>query len=56
VLAVHVTDAFPFASVVTVVLERVQLAPVVGAENVTVTPLAAVPLDVTFATNGLANA
>jgi hypothetical protein len=54
---VHVTDAFPFASVVAVVLERVQLAPVVaGAANVTDTPLAAVPLDVTFATSGLANA
>ncbi|MGA2858149.1 MAG: hypothetical protein ABSE40_14855, partial [Candidatus Sulfotelmatobacter sp.] len=44
-------------SVVTVVLERVQLAPLVaGAENVTVRPLAAVPLDVTFATSGLVNA
>jgi hypothetical protein len=40
VFAVHVADALPLGSVVTVVLARVQLAPVpLGAVKVTATPL-----------------
>jgi hypothetical protein len=51
------TDAVPLTPVVAVVLESVQLAPFAGTgENVTVTPLAGVPLDVTVAISGLVNA
>jgi hypothetical protein len=55
-LAVQVIEALPLASVVTVVADGVQLAPVAGTAKVTVTPLAAVPPDVTFATSGFVNA
>jgi hypothetical protein len=55
-LAVQVVDALPLPSVVTVALASAQVAPDPGAENVTDTPLAGVPLEVTVATSGLANA
>ena len=55
-LAVHVTDALPLASVVAVVAESAQLAPDAGAANVTVAPLSAVPFEVTFATSGATKA
>jgi hypothetical protein len=57
-LAVQVTDALPLASVVALVAESAQLAPDAdaGAVNVTVAPLSAVPLEVTFATSGAAKA
>ena len=56
VLAVQVIEALPLASVVAVVADGVQLAPVAGTAKVTVTPLSAVPFDVTFATSEFANA
>jgi hypothetical protein len=46
----------PLASVVPLVAESAQLAPVEGAANVTVAPLSAVPFEVTFATRGAAKA
>lgn len=52
----HVTDALPLASVVAVVAESAQLAPVEGTANVTVAPLSAVPFEITFATRGAAKA
>ena len=42
-MAVAKTLAIPYASVTTVVLERIALAPVEGAANVTVTPLTGFP-------------
>jgi hypothetical protein len=56
-LAVQVTLASPLASVVALVAESTQLAPVcAGAEKVTVASLVAVPLVFTFATSALGNA
>jgi hypothetical protein len=55
-LAVHVTEILPLTSVVPVIPESAQLAPVVGAANVTVSPLSGAPFEVTFATSGAAKA
>jgi hypothetical protein len=55
-LAVQVIEALPLKSVVAVVAEGVQLAPVAGTAKVTVTPLTPVPFEVTFATSGFVNA
>src|SRR5580692_551113 len=54
----HVIDAVPSEAVVAVVAEGVQLGPADPGTgvNVTVTPLAAVPLDVTVATSILVKA
>jgi hypothetical protein len=55
-LAVHVVDALPLESVVAVGVAGVQPAPEDGAVNVTVTPVAGEPLEVTFTPSGVPNA
>ncbi|SPF50044.1 hypothetical protein SBA1_980047 [Candidatus Sulfotelmatobacter kueseliae] len=55
-LAVHVIDALPLESVVAVVAEGVQVAPDDGGANVTVTPVAGEPLEVTFTPSAVGNA